>query len=393
MKSGISMYSALMVVAVFAIQLNAQSITYQGELSESGNLSNGTFDFQFQLYDGPSVFNGSPVGSAISVNNVQVTDGRFTVQLTFPIESLDNSNRWLRIRVDGTWLSPFQPISRTPYAIQTRGIQVNAILDVAIGTAGFPQFNFGKLFVDSAQALFAIDAVSDEPMFPTLNATNTSDGPVLWAVSNADVTPAGGGIIVLGSETGPNLGIDQNEIMARNNGQPVTLGLNAQGGNVIVGALSGGSSRLITPVLQITGGSDLSELFDVNATSKPLPGMVVSIDANNPGQLIPATEEYDRKVAGIISGAGGVATGMTMGQQGSVADGEFPVALTGRVYCLVDAAEQGIEPGDMLTSSSVPGHAMKATDLSRAQGAILGKAMSSLEKGQKGLVLVLVNLQ
>jgi hypothetical protein len=46
----------------------------------------------------------------------------------------------------------------------------------------------------------------------------------------------------------------------------------------------------------------------------------------------------------------------------------------------------------LLTTSSTPGHAMKVTDHARAQGAILGKAMSSLAEG-KGMVLVLVSLQ
>jgi hypothetical protein len=36
---------------------------------------------------------------------------------------------------------------------------------------------------------------------------------------------------------------------------------------------------------------------------------------------------------------------------------------------------------------------MKAMDYMRAQGAILGKAMESLQKGQKGQILVLVTLQ
>lgn len=68
------------------------------------------------------------------------------------------------------------------------------------------------------------------------------------------------------------------------------------------------------------------------------------------------------------------------------------VALAGRVYCNVDATKIGVEPGDMLTSST-PGHAMKSTDYARAHGAILGKAMQRLEKGQKGQILVLVTLQ
>ena len=93
-----------------------------------------------------------------------------------------------------------------------------------------------------------------------------------------------------------------------------------------------------------------------------------------------------------MSGAGGIKPGMLMGHQGTVADGNHPIALTGRVYCLADASNGAIEPGDFLTTSTTPGHAMKVTDAVRAQGAILGKAMGAVEKGQ-GLVLVLVTLQ
>jgi hypothetical protein len=81
-----------------------------------------------------------------------------------------------------------------------------------------------------------------------------------------------------------------------------------------------------------------------------------------------------------------------MGQTGTLADGKHPVALSGRVYVYADASELTIEPGDMLTTSTIPGHAMKATDWAKAQGAILGKAMTGLKTG-KGLVLVLVTLQ
>ncbi len=156
-------------------------------------------------------------------------------------------------------------------------------------------------------------------------------------------------------------------------------------------------------VLEIDAGADLSERFDISSNSdlkkyidqkemKIMPGMVVSIDPNNPGKLLVNTKAYDTKVAGIISGAGNVQTGMMMGQRGSVADGVYPVALTGRVYCFVDATDNPVRPGDLLTTSGTPGHAMKVIDYTKAQGAILGKAMSSLDKG-KGLVLVLVTLQ
>jgi hypothetical protein len=72
--------------------------------------------------------------------------------------------------------------------------------------------------------------------------------------------------------------------------------------------------------------------------------------------------------------------------------GPYPVALTGRVYCWADASYGPIEPGDLLTTSDTPGHAMKVKNHKKAQGAIIGKAMTSLKTG-KGLVLVLVTLQ
>jgi hypothetical protein len=154
-----------------------------------------------------------------------------------------------------------------------------------------------------------------------------------------------------------------------------------------------GLPRVSVNILEITGGSDLSEQFVVSDEAGQLkPGMVVCIDAENPGSLVVSKKAYDRTVAGIASGAGGVNPGMLMGQKGTEADGEQPVALTGRVYCWADASNGPIEPGDLLTTSNTPGHAMKVTDYNKSQGATLGKAMSSLEEA-KGLVLVLVSLQ
>jgi hypothetical protein len=180
--------------------------------------------------------------------------------------------------------------------------------------------------------------------------------------------------------------------MPRSSDGLVTVSLNADDGT--------GSGLITTSVLQITGGADLSEQFDVGeaadsqlASSGSIqPGMVVCIDPENPGRLVLSTKPYDRTVAGIVSGSGGIRPGMLMGHQGTLADGKHPVALTGRVYCLADASNLSIEPGDLLTTSDTPGHAMKVNNPTYAQGAILGKAMSKLEKG-KGLVLVLVTLQ
>jgi hypothetical protein len=100
---------------------------------------------------------------------------------------------------------------------------------------------------------------------------------------------------------------------------------------VVIDADSADEGRIWTQVLTVTGGSDLSENFDVNTENDELePGMIVSIDPKNPGELVLARDPYDSKVAGIVSGAGGVKPGMLMGQKGTLADGKHPVALTGR---------------------------------------------------------------
>jgi len=180
---------------------------------------------------------------------------------------------------------------------------------------------------------------------------------------------------------------------ASDGGGFIALRNNAGTTTIILDGDSSGEGRVTTQVLQITGGSDLSEQFDITPVHDELkPGMIVCIDPDKPGQLVTSTQAYDKTVAGIVSGAGGVKPGMLMGQAGTAADGKHPVALTGRVYCMVDASHGAIRPGDLITTSNTPGHGMKVKDHSQAQGAIIGKAMSSLDAGQ-GLVLVLVSLQ
>ena len=143
-------------------------------------------------------------------------------------------------------------------------------------------------------------------------------------------------------------------------------------------------------VLEIHGGSDVAEPFQLSSRDIPK-GSVVVIDETNPGQLKRSDRAYDTRVAGIVSGANGIKPGLTLSQEG-VMEGTDNVALSGRVYALADASNGAIRPGDLLTTSETPGHAMKVSNHLKAQGAILGKAMSSLESG-KGMVLVLVTLQ
>lgn len=155
-----------------------------------------------------------------------------------------------------------------------------------------------------------------------------------------------------------------------------------------------GDGRITTDEIEIKGGSDFAEMFDIKTDSKNAirPGMLVSIDPHQPGELKVTAESRDKKIVGVISGANGIKPGVYMGLSGSIADGAFPVALSGRVYVYANKENGQIQPGDFLTSSSIAGQAMKVIDLSTNQGAIIGKAMTPLND-QSGFVLVLLNLQ
>jgi hypothetical protein len=136
----------------------------------------------------------------------------------------------------------------------------------------------------------------------------------------------------------------------------------------------------------------LAGSFEIAGGEAIKPGMVVAIDSASAGRLRLTDKAYDRAVAGIVSGANGINPGLLTNSKNATAGGSLPVALNGSGYCWADASNGSINPGDLLTSSNTPGHAMKVTDSTKAQGAIIGKALTSLTEG-KGLVLVLITLQ
>jgi hypothetical protein len=151
-----------------------------------------------------------------------------------------------------------------------------------------------------------------------------------------------------------------------------------------------GSGLATVKVLEVTGGADIAEPFPIREGYIE-PGSVVVIDEEQSGRLMLSRKAYDTGVAGVVSGANGIRTGLSLRQAGVWKDGQN-VALSGRIYVKADATNGAIKPGDLLTSSDTPGHAMKVGDRQQALGAVIGKAMSSLREGT-GMVLMLVVLQ
>ena len=162
-------------------------------------------------------------------------------------------------------------------------------------------------------------------------------------------------------------------------------------GNVGIGTNAPEEKLHVAGSIKLTGGGDLAEPFEFREPETVEPGMVAVIDPEHPGKLKVSDTAYDRCVAGIVSGAGGIRPGLMMMQEDFL-EGDHQVALVGRVYGLCDASFGSIEPGDLLVTSPTQSHAMKVADYEKAQGAILGKAMTGLKEG-RGLVLVLISLQ
>jgi hypothetical protein len=215
-------------------------------------------------------------------------------------------------------------------------------------------------------------AQSSQTVFSSVEIHNSSAREVV-ALDSDD---ASDGVVAVGNRSGlPRAAMlvssqDAGVVAVFNNAGKVTFALDGLGGLV---AASG----------------DLAETFPM--TEKVVPGSVVVIDAENKGAMRLAQVPYDRRVAGVIAGANNYKSAITLRAM-ETDPGRQPVTLTGTAYCLASNANGAIKAGDLLTTSAVPGHAMRVTDHEAARGAILGKALEDL-KGDKGHVLILASLQ
>jgi hypothetical protein len=114
-----------------------------------------------------------------------------------------------------------------------------------------------------------------------------------------------------------------------------------------------------------TGGADLAENYTSTQTLEQ--GEVVVGDPAVSGGVIRSTQQYQQTVLGIVSTQPGFVAG-------SYTANSYPIALVGRVPVKVSTENGIVRAGDFLTSASIPGYAMKATQAGR----VIGKALEDM---------------
>ncbi len=277
-----------------------------------------------------------------------------------------------------------------------RPLTVNGVADVSqLYTTGNNSYNSSNPFAGDI-VVGSVEGTRHDSsaMFWSLNSAsrifNQADNFYLsvWnqdAVTGANVklsATSGGSSYFLG-----NVGIGTNAPAAK-------LEVN---GNVKLTAGSGASLTFSDGTAQSTAftgvlcGGDYAESVEVSGDRKQYePGDVLVIDPDNSEGFAKSAMPYSTGVAGIYSTKPGV-----IGRRSTDPDriqAEIPMAMVGIVPTKVSAENGPIKRGDLLVTSATVGFAMKGTDRGKMFGAVVGKAMGSLDSGT-GVIEVLVTLQ
>lgn len=377
------------------------AFTFQGQLKKDGGAFNGTCNFRFTLFDAAAA--GAQVGAPQTVN-ATVTNGLFIAPLDFG-NQFTGQARWLETAVkcagDGDFIpqSPRLNMTSSPYAIGLiPGASINGAQGLTVNTqngnalVGRSDSQVG-VWGESATGAGVV-GVSKAAWIGVYGKSSTGTGVSGESDKGAGVTGVSKGAWI--GVYGESAQFEGVRGVSHNKDHGGVVGVNDGGGIAVYGVSTGGDpatrfAGYFDGKVGIAGGTDMAERFS-SASQQPIePGTVVVVDQAHPGQISPSNAAYASAVVGIVSGAGGVEPGLILHQNGMM-EGPHVVAIAGRVYVKATASNGTIKPGDLLTTSDLPGYAMKATDRDRAYGAILGKALTGLDSGD-GLVLVIVNLQ
>ena len=322
---------------------------------------------------------------------------------------------------DGTSLTSAARENSQPTMLAADGIVIG-------GTQATPIIGLNTAFTDARYAsttadtnVFAGDQVFNKTVSVsgalTSGAHNVNGNVnVSGTVSgHVDASVAGGIAVsaVADAEDGTALDVVESGLTGATTGVHVTVGSangyaaifdNTGGGNILLGRSKigtywvrrfrvDGNGRVYANNGYATGGADFAESFAVNGGKQSYEaGDVLVIDTTGTRRLTRVGQPYSTLVAGVYSTRPGViASPYDMDNEEELKK-EVPLAVVGVVPCKVSAENGQIAVGDLLVTASLPGYAMKGTDRSRMIGAVVGKALQSLDSGT-GVIQILVSLQ
>lgn len=437
------------IVADCSLKEMPSHFAYQGQLMESNASANGQYDFRFRLYDAQT--GGQQIGPDQPADALTVANGQFVATPAFGTDAFTGEPRWLEIAVKplnadpSTYmtLTPRQQIVAVPYALQTLNLpQHNHLGEEWLGNwplvikGSFHSLDFTSMsdYRDTSNSNygFVVENIHDQ-------------GSGLLATTNGQVALYGynrsSGAGTLGFSDygeGGAFGTRHGERIFSayhymNNAWQSRFFVDFSGNVVADGKMYAYDFVCYnTPCTYRTNSATFAEMLQAQTGLEAGDVLVIGPD----GQLIHSTLPNASNVAGVYSTEAGFVGGYTI-PQAVIADafanvehssttatvssevaaltpeaqqqwlveqetaaniGKIPLAIAGVVPVKVSAENGPIMPGDLLTTSTLPGHAMKATTVDVGgiaiyrPGTMIGKALEGLAEGT-GVVRVLITLQ
>ena len=363
------------------LAVSSNVIPIQGRLTDAaGHPLAGPYSVTFRLY------NASAGGTALceDTQSLAVADGMFSTAMDHCLNyQIDGTQLWLGIRVGSdAEMTPRQPIYAVPYAW-------SLLPGAVISTSGFPALHVQS----SSSEGRGLRAWATSPTGVNYGVVGRSDsfagyggyfynnhgGTAVWAASLEVVGPAD-----TPDHLHPTLYLVQPnanlDFVVGFTGTAATAARMWRVDGSGKGFFNGGTQ---------TPGADFAEHLAVTGDEADYqPGDVLVISTSADRTVERSAAAYSTAVIGVYSTNPGVLAGAPDNDNPLAG---IPVAMIGVAPCKVSAENGPIQRGDLLATSSTPGHAMRA-GANPPQGTVLGKALQPLAGGT-GTILALVTLQ
>lgn len=310
-----------------------------------------------------------------------------------------NQSEWNNLFVRNIYLDG-TPLTQTWQENNDSIFPINQAKNLLIGLTASTSANFeviastGAILTQSNITLLGSSSAIGTTNNQTLQLGNAATGAVAITPNNqTGLFVNGTGSVGIGTQTIPsNLALviqPNNETSSFSVDQTSNARIN--GGALCVSSdntcasksLSSGNIYATNISIQ---HADYAENYISSQQLEPGDIIMPAADGNN-SAIIKSTKQYQSQIIGVISTAPGVVLNSDA-QTDSAHPYKYPIALTGRVPVKVSIENGLVRTGDLLTSSSVPGVAMKATEA----GQIIGKALEDFSSETPGKIMAYISV-